>query len=130
MAYTSTHQDELAQYDSDLAEDELNRIERIKEDVVGIIDAARAVMSDKCFSLYAATMEEAFDESFHDMWKKSWEICRTINREQIPSCETLRAKLAKEKRNNLAARMSANNQGVNRFRANTEAHMAVQEDAA
>lgn len=90
----------------DLANDELNRIIGLKEDLVSLIDNMRytfqympnsAAKQFASFDLMAAVMEENFDEIFYKGWHHNRQICGDVTwNTEIPSCDELRFKMIKD----------------------------------
>lgn len=92
------------QMSCDLAEDELDRIISLKEDVVGLFDKMRRLS----FSLAVSELEGAFEQEFDDVFYQDWHRLNRISGSiaytaEIPSLDTLRAKKASAKQNISAA---------------------------
>ena len=90
--------------DCDLADDELQRIVRMKEDVTGWLDDIRAYFHNSGtakrddYAQWELGHEQEFDERFHAEWHRLTKISGSVEwSREIPSCEVIRAQVAKEK---------------------------------
>ena len=98
------YKQEREQIESDVADDQLERIVSLKEDLTRWLDSVGkyfegeriSIMSDN-FRDWKYINEQEFDDLFHKEWMKYSAISPSCTRSKfIPSCAELRANMARE----------------------------------